>query len=97
MMENRWSPIGKIFPILTTFDLLAQIQEFMKEHKCDPEQFKGRIIFMSMFNDIVWKKKEMKRNVEIMLPKLRIMLADFFAVMVILGTWIRKEMVRNLF
>ena len=29
----------------------------MKEQKCDPEQFKGRIIFMSMFNDIVREEK----------------------------------------
>ena len=41
----------------TTFDLLSQIQEFMKAQKCDPEQFKGRIIFMSMFNDIGWGEK----------------------------------------
>ena len=34
--------------------VLTQIQEFMKELKCDPEQFNERIIFMSMFNDIVW-------------------------------------------
>ena len=30
---------------------------------CEPEQFQGRIIFMSMFNDIIWGKKTMKRNV----------------------------------
>ena len=52
-MENRW----QIFPRLTTFGFLEQIQEFMKEQNCDPEQFKGRIIFMSMFNDIVWPQK----------------------------------------
>ena len=44
----------KIFPRFTTFDFLEQNEEFMKEQKCDPEQFKCRIIFMSMFNDIVW-------------------------------------------
>ena len=32
-------------------------QEFIKEQKCDPEQFKGRNIFMSMFNDIVWREQ----------------------------------------
>ena len=26
----------------------------MKDRQCKPEQFDGRIIFMSMFNDIVW-------------------------------------------
>ena len=48
-MEFEW----KIFPGLTTLGLLEQIQEFMKEQQCDPEQFEGRVIFMSMFNDIV--------------------------------------------
>ena len=75
-MEFKW----KIFPGFTKSDLLTQIQEFMKEQKCDPEQFKGRIIFMSKFNDIVWEKKGMKKNVKVMLVKLRTMLADFRAV-----------------
>ena len=29
----------------------------------DPQQFQGRLIFMSMFNDIIWRRKTMKRNV----------------------------------
>ena len=29
----------------------------MTESKCEPEQFKGRIIFMSMYNDIDWTKR----------------------------------------
>ena len=49
-MEFEW----KIWPGFTTFDLLEQIQKIMKEHQCDPEQFKGRIIFMPMYNDIEW-------------------------------------------
>ena len=49
-MEFEW----KIFLGFTTFGLLEQIQKFMKDRQCEPEQFDGRIIFMSMFNDIVW-------------------------------------------
>ena len=60
-MEIEW----KIFQGFITFGVLEKIQEFMKEQKCEPEQFKGRIIFVSMFNDIVW---------------VRNMFADFFAV-----------------
>ena len=60
-MEFEW----KIFQGFIPFGVLEQIQEFMKEQKCEPEQFKGRIIFVSMFNDIV---------------SVRNMLADFFAV-----------------
>ena len=52
-MEFEW----KIFPGFTTFGFVEQIQEFMKEQRCDPEHFKGRIIFMSMFNDIIWERK----------------------------------------
>ena len=57
-MGNRWTLSGKIFPGFTTFGLLEQIQEFMKERQCDPEQFETKIIFMSMFNDITWGEKE---------------------------------------
>ena len=41
----------------------------MTESKCEPEQFKGRIIFMSMHNDFV-------SNILRILLRLRIMLAD---------------------
>ena len=34
-----------------------RIQQMMGELHCDPADFKGRIIFMSMFNDIVWDAK----------------------------------------
>ena len=70
----------KIFPGFTTFGLHEQIQEFMKERQRDPEQFEGRIIFMSMFNDIIWGEKGNEGKCEVMLTKLRIMLADFLAV-----------------
>ena len=75
-MEFEW----KLFPGFTTFGLLEQIQEFMKERQCDQEQFKGRIIFMSVFNDFFGEIKKMQRNVKVILTKLRIMLSDFLAV-----------------
>ena len=34
----------------------------MTESKCEPEQLKGRIIFMSMFNDIDWRKRGNKED-----------------------------------
>ena len=49
-IEFEW----KIFPRLTSMGILKQIQQMMKELQCEPENFTGRIIFMSMFNDIVW-------------------------------------------
>ena len=40
------------FPGFTTLQILAAIQNMMTENL---EQFPGRIIFMSMYNDIVWR------------------------------------------
>ena len=40
-----------IFPGFTTLQLCNRVQEFMSKMS-DPSEFKGRIIFMSMFNDI---------------------------------------------
>ena len=37
--------------------ILNQIQQMIGEFKCEPENFTGRLIFMSMFNDIVWDVK----------------------------------------
>ena len=51
----------KIFPGFTTLDILEEIQNYMQEQQCEPEQFTDRIIFMSMFNDIARREKE---NVE---------------------------------
>ena len=34
--------------------ILNQIQQMMGVLQCEPENFTGRVIFMSMFNDIVW-------------------------------------------
>ena len=39
-----------------------QIQKMMAESKCEPEELKGRIIFMSMNNDIEWTKRGNKEN-----------------------------------
>ena len=46
-----------IFPRFTTLQLINKVQEFMIKMG-DPSQFKGRIIFMSMFNDIIWCNKD---------------------------------------
>ena len=37
--------------------LLEKIQSLMTDIQCEPENFKDRIIFMSMYNDIEWKAK----------------------------------------
>ena len=53
-------PMGfewNIFPGSSTLELVREVQKFMSK-MCDPDQFQGRIIFMSMFNDIIWGYKD---------------------------------------
>ena len=38
--------------------MMEEIQKFMKSIQCDPEELEGRIIFMSMFNEIEWKEND---------------------------------------
>ena len=42
----------RMFAGFTTLGILDEIQNMMTESECEPEQSKGRIIFMSMCNDI---------------------------------------------
>ena len=53
-----------IFPGITALDFLEKIQKIMTDLQCEPEHFKGRIIFMSMFNDDVWDAKGNKEQCE---------------------------------
>ena len=52
-MDFEWN----IFPGFTTLQLVHEVQEFIGNIG-EPEQFHGRIIFMSMFNDIKWRNKD---------------------------------------
>ena len=52
-MDFEWN----IFPGFTTLQLINKVHEFMVKI-CDPSQFKERIIFMSMFNGILWKSED---------------------------------------
>ena len=54
-MEFEWH----IFPGYTTLEIFREVQKFMNKMS-DPEQIQGRIIFMSMFNDIIWRIKDKK-------------------------------------
>ena len=53
-MELEWN----LFPGFTTLQNLEQIQNDLQSENTAPEQLFDRIIFMSMFNDIDWTKKE---------------------------------------
>ena len=52
-MEFEW----KILPGFKTAAVLKEIQNKMGELQCDPADFKDRIIFMSVFNDIDWEAR----------------------------------------
>ena len=59
-MEFEW----KIFPGFTTLQLCSKVQELLSRLSVEPETFTGRIIFMSMFNDISWGSKDNKKEFE---------------------------------
>ena len=56
-MEFEWN----IFTGFTTLELVEKVQKFMKKMS-DPAKFQGRIIFMSMFNDIIWGSEDNERE-----------------------------------
>ena len=59
-MEFEWN----IFPGFTTLQLSQEVQELLLRLSVTPEKFTGRIIFMSMFNDISWRSKDNKKECE---------------------------------
>ena len=52
-MEFEWN----IFQGFTSLQLVQEVRKFMSKMG-EPEQFQGRIIFVSMFNDIIWRYKD---------------------------------------
>ena len=59
-MEFEWN----IFPGFTTLQLCYKVQEFLSRMSVEPDDFTGRIIFMSMFNDISWGSKDNEQECE---------------------------------
>ena len=57
-MEFEWN----IFPGFTTLQLCNKVLSKMSE---EPEELTGRIIFMSMFNDISWRCKDNEQECEL--------------------------------
>ena len=77
-MELEWN----IFPGFITLQLSHKVQEILLRLSENPEKFTGRIIFMSVFNDISWgsndNEKECKSNAQ---------LVSFFAKRFGAGQW----------
>ena len=64
------------FTGFTTLGILDEIQKMTTESKSEAEHFKGRIIFMSMHNDIDWTKRGIKKFVLRMLSEVLSILED---------------------
>ena len=58
--EFEW----KLFPGITALGLLKKIQHLMRDLQCEPEHFKDKIIFLSMYDDIEWGAKGNKEKCE---------------------------------
>ena len=54
-----------MFPGFTTLQLCNKVQEFISKMSVEPKYFTGRIIFISMFNDIIWGSKDNKQECEL--------------------------------
>ena len=54
-----------IFPGFTTLHLCNKVQEFLSKMSEKPLEFTGRIIFMSMFNDISWGSPDNEQECEL--------------------------------
>ena len=55
---NEWN----ILPGYWSLAILQEIQKDLGRKNIQPEAFKDRIIFMSMFNDIGWSKRKNDEN-----------------------------------
>ena len=60
-MEFEWN----ILPGFTTLQLCNKVQEFLSKMSIQPEDFTGRVIFMSMFNDISWGSPDNQQECEL--------------------------------
>ena len=59
-MEFEWN----IFPGFNTLQLSEEVKRLLLRLGETPENFTGRIIFMSMFNDISWGSKDKEKECE---------------------------------
>ena len=60
-LEFEWN----ICSGFTTLQFCHKVQEFLSEMSTEPEDFTGRNIFMSMFNDISWGSEDNEKECEL--------------------------------
>ena len=92
--EFQW----KYFPGFTTLGILEEIRKLMECIQCEPEHFNDRIIFMSTYHDIAWwVNGNTEKCVQNSIKSCEVCSQVPLRSLVILGTSIRKEVVRGLF
>ena len=88
-MEFEWH----IFPGFTTLQLVDKVQEFMTKVG-DPSLFQGRIIFMSMCNDIIWRNTDNEQECIANATLVSFICKKISSrTLVIPRNWVRKEVV----
>ena len=71
-VEFEWN----IFPGFTTLQLCNKVQELLSRLSVEPEKFTGRIIFVSMINDISWWSKDIEKECDQLLNSFLYMQRD---------------------
>ena len=91
-IEFEWN----IFPGFTTLQLSHKVQELLLRLSVTPENFTGRIIFMSMFNDISWGSRDNNNECESNAQLVSLFAKRFGAGQwSFLGPWIREKVVKT--
>ena len=86
-LEFEWN----IFPGFTTLQLCQKFPEFLLKLSVQPEDFTGRMIFMSMFNDISWASQDNEKEFESSAQLGSICSKKITRKMLVPRTWIRKK------
>ena len=65
LMVSQWNSSGILSQDSPHRSSATKVQEFVSKMSEAPEDFTGRIIFMSMFNDITWRSKDNEQECEL--------------------------------
>ena len=86
-MEFEWN----IFQGFATLQLSQDLQELLLRLNETPENFTGRIIFMSIFNDISWRSQDNKKECDSNAQLVSICKKMWSRTMVISRSWFREK------
>ena len=88
-IEFEWN----IFPGFTTLQLSQEVKSLLLTLGETPENFTGRIIFMSMFNDISWGSRDNKIECESNAKLVSLIEKIWSRTLVISWSWFREKVV----